>query len=477
MPYLMLLYQAPKALDAILRAKSIETDHGKARIRESSEKVQIISKIRKFFLIFPVGIRYITLGRRAATAPHTPLSEHVSASVIDRRRKKRQSLVGDTLFNGVSRAGSLPRMPESVIPETWRKNMGKLRYACNFILLLTVLPLLSSCATSVKTKVKSDSELALIRSYAVVDVGDLRDSGSVSQSLSTALADRGFEVQKTTITSEGEARNVGLKLGVNGIIYGYVTRIDRRTWVTEGKEEVRIRKTATGTKERVTYDPPKVKSSKNMHIRLKALDGLNGYVIWDAEGNINASGGSDGDYMMQSLVAKMIEQLPPPAAAPPVDLTPSGPESVSVGAEAPDFTTQSVAGDIITLSDYEGKKVVVLNFWGIRCLPCLQEMPKLQDIYKRYKDRGVEMLGVNVDGVDGSVIKKNLRKQIGGVELNVKYPLLLDEQFAIIDSFYLTVAPLTLVIDKQGVIQYMHTDYLPGDEVELEDAVKKVLAQ
>ena len=147
-----------------------------------------------------------------------------------------------------------------------------------------------------------------------------------------------------------------------------------------------------------------------------------------------------------------------------------------MGKKAPNFVAETVDGKRIVLSEYRNSKVVVLNFWGVRCLPCLQEMPKLEHIYRKYKDQGMEMLGVNVDGVGSDIIRRSLRKQIGGVELNVTYPLLLDLDFSIIDTYYLTVAPLTLVIDKEGVIRYMHTDYQPGDEIELEEAIKQVLS-
>jgi peroxiredoxin len=210
-------------------------------------------------------------------------------------------------------------------------------------------------------------------------------------------------------------------------------------------------------------------------VRLTALEGLNANVIWDAEGRVTGDGAADTDYLIKSLIDKLVGELAPPSAEALVPPEPPMPQPVEVGGKAPDFTTETVDGDRVTLSDYQGKKIVVLNFWGVRCLPCLQEMPKLQDIYMRYKDRGVEMLGVNVDGVDAQIIRKNLRKEIGGVELNVTYPLLIDLEFSIIDAYYLTVAPLTAIIDHDGVIRYLHIDYQPGDEIELENEIKKLL--
>ncbi len=343
--------------------------------------------------------------------------------------------------------------------------------------LSAILFLSSSCATSIKTTVRKDSELARIRSFSAVEVDGLRDSSIISKALVSSLKEKGFAVKKAAVGDEDALDLLGLKMGVDALIYGYVTRADEHTWVTDGKERIRTRETPRGTKETIRYDPPEVIRNKTIYVRLKALDGLNDYVVWDSEGHVSGDSGADAIYMIESLVAKMVQELPSPPAEPAGGDEPTGADAVAVGGHAPDFTTLSVSGQQISLSDYKGAKVVVLNFWGIRCLPCLQEMPKLEHIYQRYKGQGMEMLGVNVDGVDGSIIKKNLRKQIGGVDLNVTYPLLLDENFEIIDAYYLTVAPLTLVIDKDGIIQYMHTDYQPGDEIELEEVVKRVLEQ
>ena len=358
-----------------------------------------------------------------------------------------------------------------------RKKMRRPRAVSYFALLAVVPFIAASCATSIKTTLRNDSELALIESFSAVEVGELRDSAIVSRALVTGLREKGFTVEKAGVADVDSLGNIGLKLGVDGVIYGYVTRIDQHSFVTDGEERIRTRETPHGTKKTIRYDPPEVIRNKTIYVRLKALDGLNGYVIWDAEGQTSDDIGGDTVYMIESLVAKMLQELPAPPADAPAASGPAGPESVAVGSPAPDFTTQSVSGERISLSDYAGKKVVVLNFWGIRCLPCLQEMPKLETIYSRYKDRGMEMLGVNVDGVGADIIKKNLRKRIGGIELNVTYPLLTDEEFEIIDAYYLTVAPLTAVIDKKGIIRYLHVDYQPGDEIELESVVKQILEQ
>src|SRR3984893_12160776 len=62
---------------------------------------------------------------------------------------------------------------------------------------------------------------------------------------------------------------------------------------------------------------------------------------------------------------------------------------------APQSTLDSRAGRNFTLAQYKGQ-VVMLNFWASWCGPCRQEMPLLEDIYKKYSKMGFTMIGVNV---------------------------------------------------------------------------------
>src|SRR5512139_2468506 len=63
------------------------------------------------------------------------------------------------------------------------------------------------------------------------------------------------------------------------------------------------------------------------------------------------------------------------------------------GQPAPDFTLKDLDGKVVKLSDFRGKKVVLLDFWATWCNICKREMPVLERVYKEYRDRGVEFLG------------------------------------------------------------------------------------
>jgi thiol-disulfide isomerase/thioredoxin len=67
-------------------------------------------------------------------------------------------------------------------------------------------------------------------------------------------------------------------------------------------------------------------------------------------------------------------------------------EMLKIGATAPDFTTQTLDGKDVKLSDYRGK-VVVLDFWATWCGPCMTAMPHTQEVAAKYKDQDVVVLG------------------------------------------------------------------------------------
>jgi peroxiredoxin len=113
---------------------------------------------------------------------------------------------------------------------------------------------------------------------------------------------------------------------------------------------------------------------------------------------------------------------------------------------APDFQLETPDGRKVKLSDYKGK-VVLLNFWATWCAPCAQEMPRLIDLYDKYRDRGVEVLAISTD-------EKNDRAKVGPYIKNRKlnFTVLYDEGMG--KAFNVDGLPTSVVIDKQGIIRY-----------------------
>ncbi len=145
-----------------------------------------------------------------------------------------------------------------------------------------------------------------------------------------------------------------------------------------------------------------------------------------------------------------------------------------VGKPAPDFTVQDVEGNSYALASLKGK-VVWLNFWGLRCGPCVRELPALEGMFKKYDGNGLLILGVNADGVDAAFIKKSFSEREDLKAAGVTFPIVPDQDFVLIDGYGLMGAPLNVIIDKDGTIQFHHEGYEAGDEKHYEEVVKKLL--
>ena len=80
-----------------------------------------------------------------------------------------------------------------------------------------------------------------------------------------------------------------------------------------------------------------------------------------------------------------------------------------IGKPVPDFSATDLDGNSISLQDYHGK-VVLLDFWAVWCIPCLEEMPNVKKVYANYKDKGFDIIGINLDDNEvklRSYLKKN----------------------------------------------------------------------
>ena len=139
--------------------------------------------------------------------------------------------------------------------------------------------------------------------------------------------------------------------------------------------------------------------------------------------------------------------------------------------KAPDPGFTHMDGSTTTLADYEGKNVVIVNFWGLRCQNCIEEMPFLERLHNKYGGKGLVILGVNTDGVDGALLTRFLPQ----LPVKVTYPFIVDPQFTLADAYQMMAAPLTIVIAKDGTVRYRHEGYEPEIEGEYVEIIEELL--
>jgi thiol-disulfide isomerase/thioredoxin len=112
----------------------------------------------------------------------------------------------------------------------------------------------------------------------------------------------------------------------------------------------------------------------------------------------------------------------------------------------------------------------MINFWATWCGPCRQEMPLLDDLYNRYERVGFNLLGVNIDDDSGRAMDM-IR------ELGVNFPVLFDARKEVSKLYEVGSMPVTVIVDREGTVRYVHQGYKPGYEQMYLDQVRSLLRE
>lgn len=135
-----------------------------------------------------------------------------------------------------------------------------------------------------------------------------------------------------------------------------------------------------------------------------------------------------------------------------------------VSRPTPDVVLATLDGGEINVSQQQGK-VVLVNFWGTWCEPCIRETPALQEAYARYRDEGLLIVGVNVTGSElkqGNTLED---VQAFADEFGVEYPIALDVEGEASQAFRVLPLPTSFFIDTQGTIRFVRVGEINADEI------------
>lgn len=112
----------------------------------------------------------------------------------------------------------------------------------------------------------------------------------------------------------------------------------------------------------------------------------------------------------------------------------------------PAYAAVNLVGDTVHLADLRGE-VVVLNLWATWCHPCREEMPALQALHEAFADRGLQVVGVSIDGRSSAGLIPGFLEEVG-----VTFPILRDPEERVVRAFTTMGVPETFLIGRDGVL-------------------------
>lgn len=149
-----------------------------------------------------------------------------------------------------------------------------------------------------------------------------------------------------------------------------------------------------------------------------------------------------------------------------VGISASAKPALKVGSPSPSFELPNLEGKTVSLSDYLGKKVIVLSFFASWSKSCQQEILFLQDLSK---NKGLKILGVSFDRK-----LKNLKSFIN--ENTIGFEILHDKKLRTLKDFRILIIPTLFVIDKEGLVKSIYVDFDKNVKKAVSKEVQRLLA-
>ncbi|MCS7011870.1 MAG: TlpA family protein disulfide reductase [Anaerolineales bacterium] len=120
---------------------------------------------------------------------------------------------------------------------------------------------------------------------------------------------------------------------------------------------------------------------------------------------------------------------------------------IQLNTPAPDLSLKDLEGNLVSLSDYRGK-VVLVNHWATWCPPCRAEMPDLEAYYQKYAGKNFVLIGIEA----GDSLEE-VRRFVS--EQQISYPIWLDTEMIALAKFRTNSLPSSFLIDSKGMMRAM----------------------
>jgi peroxiredoxin len=143
-----------------------------------------------------------------------------------------------------------------------------------------------------------------------------------------------------------------------------------------------------------------------------------------------------------------------------------------VGKPVAMFKGKTTTGKTVN-SKGSGGGVLIIDFWGLNCGSCLDEMKALEPIYREFKDKGLRIWAVNTEDIGAQEIESGLATK--GIELT--FDILADPDLELTKNFTSWFIPVTVIVDREGIVQYYKIGFNKADAEKIKAKVGALLAQ
>jgi thiol-disulfide isomerase/thioredoxin len=152
-------------------------------------------------------------------------------------------------------------------------------------------------------------------------------------------------------------------------------------------------------------------------------------------------------------------------------------ENIQIGAIAPDFKAIDLNNQPITLSQFRGKNIVLIEFWASWCKPCRMGFPYLKDLYAKYNHKGFEILAISNMDIDKVTWISAIKQDSIDNWHNLATIFQKDEPLNkdIVQNYPIGPVPLSLLIDKEGKVIGCWKGYSKENEEALEKKLEELL--